>query len=74
MRLHYPARLTAAVPGLLQFVKASLCHVQHGGLLLRVRAFDCQQQAFGGAAEMVFHIHEYTRRCNLNARGAIRFR
>jgi hypothetical protein len=61
MRLHYPARLTPAVPGLLQFVQASLCHVQHGGLLLTVMAFDCQQEAFGGPAEMVFCIHDYTR-------------
>jgi hypothetical protein len=47
--------LAAALLRPLRFVQPRLCRVQYGGLLVRISAFDGQQQPFGGMQEMIFH-------------------
>jgi hypothetical protein len=47
--------LAAGLPRPLRFIQSRLCGVQNGGLLVRISAFDGQQEPFGGMKEMVFH-------------------
>jgi hypothetical protein len=34
---------------------------QHAALFVRLGGFDCQQEAFGSATEVVYCAHDYTR-------------
>jgi hypothetical protein len=48
---------------------------QHAALLVRLGAFDGQQEAFRGATEMVCCVHDYTHCCSIQrTTGAMRFR
>jgi hypothetical protein len=58
--------LGPALPRPLRFFQPRLCGVQYGGLLVRIGAFDGQQQPFGGMKEMVFHGN--TSCCPVNVR------
>src|SRR5262249_13871577 len=40
-----------------RIVDPHLCHFQHGNLLMRVGAFDRQNEAFGSPAERLLYVH-----------------
>ena len=53
----FPIRLgrLPSVPGPFCFLKPRPCHVQHGDLFVLVVAFDCQQDAFDGAMQVLLY-------------------